>query len=210
MKKNIFKHTFSALSVCIFLLLGYGSYDDETTSSTPTEVKIELPKMTDDEALSYFKNQWDSVKLNKVEGFPQYKTFSTNLSEIIHSMTEYLQKSDTKIDLEKSTNKVNKLRIQYLKSKKYKDAQYNYQIYGQPFAKTELRGACRAYLEEYANDPSSIEIEDYRIEGQSNNGWVVSVKYRGSNAYGAIVLNYATFDIKFNSVDEFFYVAGVN
>lgn len=64
--------------------------------------------------------------------------------------------------------------------------------------------AVMKYIEDNANDPSSIEYvnwgkpEVYKTDKYAM--WQVNVSYRGKNAFGALVLNSSTFFIKNNQI----------
>lgn len=199
MKKTI-KHLASAIAVTGFLFIAFGSDDEPSSTSVPEKV---IPVMTDAEYLTYFQGKWDSVALKKQEGFLQYDTYQSQLEAILQDMIKVLER-DTSFTFD-SPSKVNQLRLRLAESKKMKDALKNWFTYGQP-SKFDLKYACQYYLEQNANDPSSIDIEDWKVDGQSKNGWVVIAKYRGKNAFGGLVLNVSKFDIRFNPANKFYYV----
>lgn len=204
-------HFFSALAVGFFLLLAFGSDDDKSSSSSSSsstssepEKKV-VPKMTEEEYINYFQAKWDSVKLYKESGFPQYDTYTTALGDVLNEMVTVLERDNPQIDLVKSPDKLNKLRLKFIDGKKYSKAMKDFFTYGQPIGGSELKYACESFLKDNANDPSSIDIEDYQVKGQSKNGWIVAVKYRGKNAFGGLVLNVSTFDVRYNPTDKFYY-----
>ena len=86
-----------------------------------------------------------------------------------------------------------------------KTAISNYLTYGQPLGSFELQDACKEFIIDNANDPGSIDIVGSIIKGQSKKGWTVIVKYRGKNAYGGLVLNVNTFDVRFNPSEKIYY-----
>ena len=212
-KQNSFSkisHLYSGIGLLFFLLIAFGSMDDNKTSSTSSEaeksVKKEIPKMTEDEYCNYFQIQWDSVKLLKRDGFPQYSTYCDELNSVLQNMVSVIEQDTSRnIDLGTYPSKLNKIILKFIASKKNKDAIKNWLTYGQPLSEYELKIACKTFLKENAHDPSSIDIEDYKIDGQSKNGWVVIVKYRGKNAFGGLVLNVSTFDVRYNPIDKFYY-----
>ena len=72
--------------------------------------------------------------------------------------------------------------------------------------KTDLTSPCENYLFENANDPKNLDIIENVIKGQSKNGWVVVVKYRGKNGYGGIVLQRTEFDVRYSVENKNYYV----
>lgn len=61
--------------------------------------------------------------------------------------------------------------------------------------------AVEEYLENNANDPDSIEIEDCAdVKVDDDKGWLVACKYRGKNGFGAMVLNAQWFVIRNGAV----------
>lgn len=192
---------FSLMAVGFFLLIAFGSDDSDNSTSTSSSSEKVLPSMTDEEYLTYFQAKWDSVTLKK-EGFPQYETYLNELTAILQDMTKVLDKDSTYH--KDSPSKLNKLRLKLNASKKSKQAMKNWLTYGQPNYGTELESTCETYLKENANDPESIEIENSKVDGQSKNGWIVIMKYRGRNAFGGLVLNITTFDVRFNPTDKYY------
>ncbi|UEG49362.1 hypothetical protein LK994_12040 [Ferruginibacter lapsinanis] len=197
-----------------FLFMGFvyeklGCTDTKDKNGTSTEtVKNEIPSMTEGEYLKYFQDKWDAVKLETEGQFPQYEDYQVSLENVLQEILSALQKDPSfKVD---SPSKLNKLRQQLIDSKKMKTAISNYLTYGQPMSDYALKDACQTYLEQYANDPNSIDIENYKILKQSKKGWVVVVKYRGKNAFGGLVLNISTFDVRFNPSEKIYYAVSAN
>lgn len=182
------------------------SNDKKNTQAEAT--KSELPSMTEDEYVKYFQDKWDAVKLEKEGKFPQYETYQTALEKILQDMLSVLEK-DPSYKLN-SSSKLNKLRLKFVDSKKMKTAISNYVTYGQPMLGDELKYACETLLKENANDPSSIDIEGYAVQRQSAKGWVVALKYRGKNAFGGLVLNVSTFDVRFNAAEKVYYAVSMD
>lgn len=54
----------------------------------------------------------------------------------------------------------------------------------------------KLYLKQAMNDPSSLEMIGCSDVNRSGNGWEVTCKYRGKNAFGAKVINTTLFIIK--------------
>lgn len=50
-------------------------------------------------------------------------------------------------------------------------------------------------------------VVGYVIQGQSKKGWTVTVRYRGKNAFGGLVLKISTCDVRFNPSEKVYYVA---
>lgn len=198
-------HYLSLFGLCFLIFFALGSVDDEGSDSSETE-KVErvIPEMSDEEYLTYFQKNWDAVTLVKQDGFPQYETYQRELEAITQDMLRVLER-DPEFTFD-STSKLNTLRLKLIDSKKYKEALENWLKYGQPYSKYELKSACEYYLKQVANDPSSIDIDDWKIEGQSKDGWLVLVKYRGKNGFGALVVNVSRFDVRFNPLEKSFYV----
>jgi hypothetical protein len=159
--------------------------------------------ISEDEYIEYFQAKWDSVKVITEGGIPQYKKYSEELDNIMQEMGNVLQKEDPKVDLINSQKKLNKLRLKFNDSDKNTEALRKYFTYGQPLD-FDLKLACEEFLESNANDPSSIDIEDWKIKGQSKNGWLVLMKYRGRNAFGGLILKVSTFDVRYNPTNDRF------
>lgn len=204
-------HFLSALALVFFLLLAFGSTDNNSssTSSTEPEKKI-IPLMTENEYLKYFQTKWDSVKLYKQNGFLQYEDYYKNLTNVVTEMADVLMKDPAfngSDDYKKTP--LGRLCLKLSNSKRYNEAASNYEIYGQP-NEYDLKAACETYLEKVLNDPSSLNIEEWDLRGQSKKGWIVYMKYRAKNAFGALVLQYSIFEVSFNSYEKWYYVNNVN
>lgn len=99
--------------------------------------------------------------------------------------------------------------MKLIESKKYKEATRDYLTYGQPVFKSDITYPCEHYIKEYANDPSSVDIIDKIIEGQSKKGWFIIVKYRAKNGFGALVLQATEFEVRFDAVNKIYQVGRI-
>jgi hypothetical protein len=205
---NFNKHIFSAFAVAFFLFIAFGSDDAPNTNEKPIETKKAIPILSEEEYLKYFQNKWDNVKLtNTSNGLPAYETYSNELDGVLQDILSVCEK-DPKFTF-KSKSKLNQLRLKLIDSKKNKKAMKDLIIYGQPSSKYDLIGCCEFYIKENANDPESIDIVASELTGQSKNGWLVKIKYRGKNAFGGIITLISTFDVRYNSLEKAYYVNNV-
>ena len=180
---------------------------DSLSESNASSVKHEVPHKTEGDYIKYFQNKWDSVTITYDEKFPKYETYKTSLDDILQEMVTVLGK-DTSFKFD-SPSKLNKLRLKFIDSKKMKQALSNWLTYGQPEMDFDLKYPCEEYIKDNANDPSSIDFDGFKIKGQSKNGWVVLIRYRGKNVFGGTVLNVNSFIVKFNPTEKSYYVSSV-
>lgn len=169
----------------------------EIMASTPPIIKSEPELIAD------FKTEWDAVVLTKAEdfnmqvkGFPKYETYLSELDKTLEKIS-----SLTKVSNE-TFPKLEKLRLKLIDSKKYKDAQKNFLMYGQPIQRNDITYPCESYLRQNLNDPGSLDIIDTDTEGQSKKGWVVWIKYRAKNGFGALVLQVGKFEVQYNATNK--------
>jgi hypothetical protein len=64
-------------------------------------------------------------------------------------------------------------------------------------------------LQNSLNDPGSLDIIDYSLKGQSKKGWIVSLKYRAKNGFGALVLNQSTFTVQYDLINKLWVVVDI-
>lgn len=152
------------------------------------------------ELIEDFKNKWEAITLTKATGFPQYRTYSNSLLALLQSI--YKLTSDTTLHLPK----LEKLRLKLLKTKKCTEALAGYLVYGQPNDKSDLTYPCEEYLKQNIKDPSSLDISDEVIKGQSQKGWVVVLKYRAKNSFGEIVEEIRKFEVQYNDPNGIYQV----
>lgn len=155
-------------------------------------------QLTFEEYSSSIENDWNQISLTNDGDFPQYKDYYEALEQIFKKIEDSKKTYDT-LSLSKLSNKLSK-------SKKYTEALSNYIIYGQPMMSVDITYPCEAHIKEYANDPESIDIEKSIITGKTKKGYEVMVKYRGNNAFGGKVLNISSFDVRYNFINNSFYV----
>ena len=156
---------------------------------------------TEDELVKRFKNNWDSVKLIKLNGVPQYASYIDILDKILQDISRLTKKQN------KEFPKLESLRIKLLISKKHKEAIKNYITYGQPAGIKEIISPCEKYLQSSVHDSSSVTITDAQLKESSKNGWVVCIKYKVKNAAGEFVLKTVNFDVKYNPIDKTYLVS---
>lgn len=65
-----------------------------------------------------------------------------------------------------------------------------------PLSELEARGAVILYLQATAHDPSSIDLEACGGLWSTDREWTIDCAYRGTNAFGATVLNASRFHIR--------------
>jgi len=167
-------------------------------NTLPAETKA----LTDEEYVQSLNSIWDAKQLDKVDGFPQYEDYRNSLDTVLDLMNRVTKSG--------SFPKVEKLKSKFQKSKKYQDAVNGHLKYGQPISKSDLTVPCEYYLEANMNDPSSLDIISSQIEGQSKNGWLVLVKYRGKNAFGGLVVNVTQFELQYNETAKVYDVINAN
>ncbi len=203
---NIKSKIYSLIGIFVFVVIAFASFDDKSSNTKKErENKPQIPIMSESEYLKYFQDKWDSIKLYKSEGFPQYKTYLSDLDTVMSDMVKVLEK-DPKFTFN-STSDLNKLRLKFNSSKKEKDARYGFFTYGQPLGKFELEDACKNYLEKVLNDPKSFSEVEFTMSGQSKNGWIVVMTYRAKNGFGGLILQTTTFEIRFKFPELYYYVA---
>lgn len=175
---------------------------DTMVNEAPTP-KQEKYTLTEDDYIKYFQAEWDSVKLVKDDfsGFPKYGKYTDDLSEINRQMSAVVESNP-------NFSKLEKLRMKFVDSKKWAEADKKWLTYGEPGDREYLISPCRDYIVNNAHDPYSIDIVDSGT-GQTNKGWKVQVRYRGKNMLGNKVINVATFDVRFNPVNKSYYVNSV-
>ncbi|OQK18443.1 hypothetical protein AU255_11680 [Methyloprofundus sedimenti] len=96
-----------------------------------------------------------------------------------------------------------KLRIKEEKSRNEREAKLA--KFGKAPVQSPWDGSYREverYLERYANDPDSIEIDNCTPVSQNKNGWQVGCNYRGRNAFGGMVRQFSWFTIVHGMVIE--------
>lgn len=184
---------FGILIVVFFIFYDSSNKDKSLTPSSNIEqpVKKELPKMSDEEYVTYFENKWENVKQDTINGFPQYETYLNSIGDIMDEIIK-IKKTDVQDTLPKLKKLQEKLLQKMLK------ADNNFISFGQPIGEYELTGAGERYLENNLNDPSSLEIIDSKVEGRSKNGWIVWTKYRAKNGFGALVMQVSKFEVRYN------------
>lgn len=175
----------------------------ETKKPDSAEIIKEI-KANEKYFIKEYQNIWDSIVLFKKDGFPQYETYQSLLENVINSIAKRI--SDNPPNL---LPKLEKLRLKLIDSKKYKEAVKNYLIYGQTIWESDITYPCEHYINQNANDPSSIDIIEKKIEGQSKKGWYVLVTYRGKNAFGGLVLQKSEFEVQFDAINKLYQVIRV-
>ncbi len=185
-----------------FLTNYFSKINSQDQESVDSEVKI-----LKEDTIAYYQQKWDAVKLIKEDGFPQYELYQEALQKINEEMLADLE-SDPNFRYD-SPSKLNKLRQKFCSSKKLKDALKNYYTYGQP-ATFDLEEPCKNYLRDNLNDPGSLEVNGFKILGQAPSSWLCVMQYRAKNAYGALVMQQTTFDVKFNPANKYFFVSHAN
>lgn len=154
-----------------------------------TETKIANP--VDENIITKYKNEWESVTLTTIDGIPQYISYMDRLDEITQNISKQIKKQKN-IELEN-------LRSEFLSSKKHKEAIKNYIIFGQPASKDEIIEPCKKQLKSSINEADIIDI---KLNGQSKKGWVVLVKYKTKNKSGEALVKTANFDVKYNPIEK--------
>ena len=116
------------------------------------------------------------------------KNLYTQLVKLDPGNSEYKKKVEFYVKKIEEKNKEELARI----AKKNKEERARIAKFGNPPEQSGWDGSYRPvkrYLEEKANDPSSIEVKGCTPVSYSNEGWLVACDYRGKNAFGAMVLN---------------------
>lgn len=175
---------------------------DTVGKESPTS-KQETHTLTEEDYIKYFQDAWDSVKLEKDDfsRFYKYGKYTEDLSKINQQMSNVVESNP-------NFKKLEKLRLKFGGSSKMKKADNDWLTYGEPKMEYDITEPCENYIRTNAHDPGSIDITDSKIT-QISKGWKVQLKYRGKNAFGAKVLNTATFEVRFNPVSETFYAHSV-
>lgn len=183
-------------------------YDDATKqieaseqAKKPTD-SLEFYKSLKDEPnlIRLYKAKWENITLKKDGKFPQYETYQTEMENLLTGISKATN-NDSKL-----FPKLEKMKFKWIDSKKYQETLENYMIFGQPFGESDLTSPCKSYLEENLNDPSSLDIVDFAIEGQSKKGWIVWAKYRAKNGFGALVLQASKFIVQYSIGNKIFQV----
>jgi hypothetical protein len=173
-------------------------------SETVKPDTVRVITLTENDYIQYFQTEWDSIRLYKDQGFPQYSDYTDSLQKVVLEINTIVQSNPD------SFKRLKKLRLRFISSNKMIKANKNWLIYGQPKLEYDLYEPCEEYLRENANDPGSIDIDQEMVKGQSNNGWIVAIRYRGKNAFGGLVVNANTFEVKFNPSSQAYSLSNIN
>src|SRR6185437_9354103 len=174
-----------------------GSYVFNPKPIVKPETKTATP--VDENIITKYKTEWESVKLTTIDGIPQYASYIDKLDDIPQNISRLIKN-------QKNTALEN-LRSEFLASKKHKEAIKNYMIFGQPTNKSEIIEPCKKQLK---IEVSETDIVDSQLRGQSKKGWVVLVKYNSKNKSGEAIIKTASFDVKYNPIEKNFVVLKTN
>jgi hypothetical protein len=171
--------------------------DPGTKSPVKPEPEAAIPTKTvslaeqEAELVKAYEIELKVSKLDTINGFPQYKNYLDSLSNMFDDITVIVNAGNGKLP------KLRKFQAKLLN--KITEADHDYVTYGQPIYESDLTIWCEPALKSILNDPSSLEDEEYKIKGQSKKGWIVLMKYRAKNAFGAYIVNVAKIELQFDS-----------
>lgn len=174
------------------------------TTQKVTEAVQQDPEyvLTEQDYIRHYQSRWDSVKLEKDEWSysPKYGKYTEELSKINMEMKTFTD-SDPQ-----NFKELEKLRMKFVESKKWKDADRDWLTYGEPKMEYDLVEPCETYLQ-------TLGIDGYKREksqvNRTKSGYKVKVQYSGKNLFGTRVREVSTFDVRFNPVNNTYYANSV-
>ena len=171
----------------------------DSAKNKPVDTSKQIYTLTKKDYTKYFYNKWDSVQVVKEDGLPQYTDYHSRLDSVTEEMLT-ISKLDSA-----SSKTIKKLRLKFLNSEKFKKASYDWLTYGNA-NEVDLFAACESAFDHILDDPASLDIIDKRVTKQSKHGWIVVIRYRAKNAFGAKVLQMTAFEVRYSVADNAYYV----
>lgn len=206
---------YSLLFIASFILFGVtsdrkGSSSNKSKKSETTvaeskkEEAVKPVKLTDEEYLQKYNQEFDSIKLFKRwEQAPLYGKYADNLNLVLLDM----EKQDSLFQIFSNS------KIKGLYDKKYKvweQAVSDYFKFGEPDPDfIYINAACKTALRSYLNDPKFEVVRDKYYLKQTKTGYDYKLQIRGRNRLGASILKEITFSLVYSPTDKMYSVTKI-